>query len=1159
MSEDPGVAENLYERRRKSNGSVPALVLTPADALDRSDPEPVPLSPLLSPGQDEDLERWEPAPDHRKGSSSRHAYHTSQRMFVSRPAPSHTAPLPTLPQRAEAGQPAGIQAKLLRTERATLASHIWHRWTGYDAMRSVGTSMSALSPYHVDYAPPALPTRDAENTPALGTADFPTIGVLHRDSSSEPRSMTPSLRSGPSRGASPSPSCRASSAATLPGILRHTRTASQEQARLTDAQDLPESEALRVSDLCANVEALSPNDTAASSRQGSVTALSSRSGIDPLTKSESMSSGLAVPWRQIPMYDDNDDDDDGTYSSYSSSSSDDESPGLSRPSLPPWLAPYQQHYEYLPTISLSHGSTLTNKQMHSRMRRRRRVPAELRDDAMSNSQLWSHLRSYRLRPEADASLSVSPPRRESPQPSLPHAASRKHSHAGGHPSLASKLQTRKQRGDSDDVASVESNTLQPPGASRPSVRPRVWRRRERRAWNEAPAANDLENDGGDGVPNSQRSRRTSTQPMRAMPTAPQSKTTQGEPDFVYDMLHENQRGIVLFGVSKRFSSNVLFFWDPAPWTDAHGINTALTPTTMQLPDESWEWVHSSWMVDMTGDTDEDGWQYSGSFTGPQIWRRTPQIHSHNGPTQWMQAILQKAHLAEEKHIMRVQERDNKRADEGMEAFLRTMRFRTRKWHSVPGVFSYVRRRRWVRLRRRIVNTSLPEGMRVLQADGSSTVVPPASVAEVLQSATKSRSPIPSKSRQGGLPTISTSSTAPTPEVILVDPPGLHAGRRGAHDETPAPSLLAPTVARSNSSSSSPRPSVSSGASDLSQSYQLSLAKDRLHQLLPFFLVPPSHLPELLPPDTPPLHEMEAWRRHFRFILEQETFFQNPFFALGWVQRWLARSDLSQVTRPLRAQERAYQNAYRADPWCLDVPVSSLSRRNSSPNVVPRLSLTPAECLLLSLGDTQSSQPAPTLVRQAVVEHNFEMVILAMRLCTLDRLRIDMWRMWLGLLDPAKLLDATETGGPGPLTVLQQEWHRRRARTHDIHALGKTPAMFSPSIERILRNRIRDFGHSKTVLLDVWDILVAHVCTRYALTWQLEDIYRMMDHDMSRHWLQHIVQDMADTKFYLHPQTSSEASCPHPGDPRWRFVRSGVLQLPRVPTLQCCSCPGMVST
>lgn len=48
--------------------------------------------------------------------------------------------------------------------------------------------------------------------------------------------------------------------------------------------------------------------------------------------------------------------------------------------------------------------------------------------------------------------------------------------------------------------------------------------------------------------------------------------------------------------------------------------------------------------------------------------------------------------------------------------------------------------------------------------------------------------------------------------------------------------------------------------------------------------------------------------------------------------------------------------------------------------------------------------------------------------------------------------------------------------HDMQRLGRTPAAFSPLIERILRNRIYDYTHSAPILLDVWDILVAHVCT-----------------------------------------------------------------------------------
>lgn len=38
----------------------------------------------------------------------------------------------------------------------------------------------------------------------------------------------------------------------------------------------------------------------------------------------------------------------------------------------------------------------------------------------------------------------------------------------------------------------------------------------------------------------------------------------------------------------------------------------------QLPDPTWEWVSREWMIDMTGDVDEAGWQYALKFHGA-VW------------------------------------------------------------------------------------------------------------------------------------------------------------------------------------------------------------------------------------------------------------------------------------------------------------------------------------------------------------------------------------------------------------------------------------------------------------------------------------------------------------------------------------------------------------
>ncbi|KAL1934714.1 hypothetical protein VTP01DRAFT_6896 [Rhizomucor pusillus] len=85
-------------------------------------------------------------------------------------------------------------------------------------------------------------------------------------------------------------------------------------------------------------------------------------------------------------------------------------------------------------------------------------------------------------------------------------------------------------------------------------------------------------------------------------------------EYVYDILYECQRGSWIVG----YSSKTLLQFDPDPWCDANMQFTPMDPSTYQLPDPSWEWVSKEWMVDMSGDVDESGWQYALKFHGA-VW------------------------------------------------------------------------------------------------------------------------------------------------------------------------------------------------------------------------------------------------------------------------------------------------------------------------------------------------------------------------------------------------------------------------------------------------------------------------------------------------------------------------------------------------------------
>ncbi|KAK4504162.1 hypothetical protein PRZ48_005078 [Zasmidium cellare] len=85
-------------------------------------------------------------------------------------------------------------------------------------------------------------------------------------------------------------------------------------------------------------------------------------------------------------------------------------------------------------------------------------------------------------------------------------------------------------------------------------------------------------------------------------------------DIVVDVLYENQRGMFFFGIPK-YSSNSLLPSDPRPWQNGQFRTSAVDIRNAQVPDPSWEWAWKSWYVDMSRDVDEEGWEYSFAFVG----------------------------------------------------------------------------------------------------------------------------------------------------------------------------------------------------------------------------------------------------------------------------------------------------------------------------------------------------------------------------------------------------------------------------------------------------------------------------------------------------------------------------------------------------------------
>ncbi|PWY92579.1 hypothetical protein BO70DRAFT_357706 [Aspergillus heteromorphus CBS 117.55] len=119
------------------------------------------------------------------------------------------------------------------------------------------------------------------------------------------------------------------------------------------------------------------------------------------------------------------------------------------------------------------------------------------------------------------------------------------------------------------------------------------------------------------------------------------KLTGLKPGTELDILYENQRGWFFFGIPLYSHSSLLNF-DPTAWITADGRDSPVNITNAQLPDPSWEWVWRNWYVDMSGDVDDQGWQYSFSFASSAWHGSHPWFHSFVRRRRWVRLRVKRA-------------------------------------------------------------------------------------------------------------------------------------------------------------------------------------------------------------------------------------------------------------------------------------------------------------------------------------------------------------------------------------------------------------------------------------------------------------------------------------------------------------------------------------
>ncbi|CAF9932517.1 MAG: hypothetical protein GOMPHAMPRED_006597 [Gomphillus americanus] len=114
-------------------------------------------------------------------------------------------------------------------------------------------------------------------------------------------------------------------------------------------------------------------------------------------------------------------------------------------------------------------------------------------------------------------------------------------------------------------------------------------------------------------------------------------------ESIVDILYENQRGLFIFGYPL-YSSKSLLNFDPGAWTDTQFQDSAVDIRNAQVPDPTWMWSWKRWYVDMSGDVDEQGWEYSLTFGKTFSWHGThPWFHSAVRRRRWLRKRVKIQH------------------------------------------------------------------------------------------------------------------------------------------------------------------------------------------------------------------------------------------------------------------------------------------------------------------------------------------------------------------------------------------------------------------------------------------------------------------------------------------------------------------------------------
>ena len=518
--------------------------------------------------------------------------------------------------------------------------------------------------------------------------------------------------------------------------------------------------------------------------------------------------------------------------------------------------------------------------------------------------------------------------------------------------------------------------------------------------------------------------------------------------YEFDVLYENQRGLLVFGIPK-FSPRTLFQWDPSPWTSSDGKRSAYNIANAQLPDPSWEWAYQEWFIDMTGDVYEAGWQYSGNF-GRRFW---PNVHFPHGrlgmPKTGADGIREmNARLADKEK--KRQEKEDTKEDGGFEAIKRSARARSSKWTGTPDAWTFVRRRRWIRLRRRKplahANAKADE---TVPAYGKAAASPAHEL------------PVPDSA---GKAAMSPGKTGFRPGRS--DDEHETESSLGGSEESDSTSseddemLYAPAYGRPSGFLPRRLPGNMSNGRDPSKSKDPRVRR-RARKHAREFTGTIRELKSLLPSIIAMDREAKVHRAPTGLTASQSSYkwamlkinkvdARNPFISWHFVKHRLQDEDMAFAATTLRTMERKFQQRQLAAihkrgetppdsnggashppiPSSFGGPCRSIrfdgvspARDNGEASTSPPPADTGANTSLSRLQEPFAVSPVEghELTREALVEINFARALRVLRACKIDRQRMDLWKLWLGvisldtLMETARREDLAALGLLAPVT------------------------------------------------------------------------------------------------------------------------------------------------